>query len=227
MQRVKFTNASPEAAPLANFYILKADELSTLPTNCFTLYATTDVKSEALSKISPDGLAVLYQAKHELAGFEPKQMLFKKFQTAQTELTTWLGTHGIVLSELEDLEKSNEALDTLLSSTRLQTEFLQRTLMLNHLYALNQPLTLPDVESSIFETVQFLELQVKSLSPSFLSDHIVDSSSEDSFLLRDAKRYSNATWDIGALKEFVSLQYKLGRDSLAQAIELKAGIVRI
>ena len=227
MQRVKFTSKSPEQNSSATFYVLKPDDVTTLPSPCFTLYSVGEtISPHLLEKLTPDALVVLYQSRQpELAHLKNKSVLEDRVTSEESELTSWLHHHKINLEELgSNMEAANEALDTLLGSTNLQTEFLHKTKLFFHTLQLAQPLKLSSDQLERLHTLERLEKHLRLLVPSFLTDHIADTSS-DSFLLRDFS--SGNVMTLQNLRAYISKQYELNNKNLALALEHKAGFIRI
>lgn len=227
MQRIKFSSKSPADTPDAALYIASPAELAAFPSRCFTLYSLTTLPDIAsLALLPPEALVVAYQEPCELKGFYNKSVVEERVQTEEAALLKWLEQHHIDLKTLSgDMEKTNEALDTLLSSNSLQSEFLHKTQLFLHILQLACPLRLSETQQKHLNSLKRLEKHVRILSPSFLSDHILDSSSDDSFLLRELSTKNILTLE--ALKSFISSQHRLGRTHLASALEQKAGFVRV
>ena len=91
--------------------------------------------------------------------------------------------------------------------------------------SLAQPIKLSEERTARLEALKAIERHVRVLSPSFLSDHIVNSGSDDSFLLRD--RNVKQVLAVANLHTFIIQQYQAGRDHLAEAVERRAGFVRV
>ncbi len=227
MQRVKFSTDDPESNPDATFYVINSEQLSSLPAHCYTLYNFSKLPDLSLLKLLPtDSLIVSYGEKVQLAGIHEKSVLEERILTEEASLTKWLENHHIVIDELKsNIEKANEALDTLLSSSSLQSNFLHTAGVFLNLVQLAQPVTLSDVQQKRIEALRQLEHHVRVLSPAFLSDHIVDSQNDDSFLLRDPETGKVLTLE--SLRQFIATQYNAGRKHLAQALEQKAGFIRL
>lgn len=227
MQRVRFSAKNPSDDPDAKFYVVSNSSLHSLPSHCYTLYAADSLPDVSLLKVLPaDALIVAYGSKAELAGIHSKSVLEERLLTEEAEITKWLQKSAIDLNDLpRDINKANEALDTLLGSNSLQAEFLHRAKAYLHLVQLAQPVSLTTAQKERLKSLQQLEHHVRVLSPAFLSDHIVDSQSDDSFLLRELSAKKILTLE--SLKQFISQQYDLGRIHLAAALEQKAGFVRL
>ncbi len=227
MQRVKFSAEDPELNPDAKFYVITANDLSTLPAHCYTLYNFSKLPEVSLLKLLPaDALVVSYSEKVALTGIYEKSVLEERILTEESKLTSWLEKQHIVLDDLKDsIEKANEALDTLLSSNNLQSEFLHKTSGFLNLVQLAQPVVLSPTQHLRLAALSQLEHHVRVLSPAFLSDHIVDSQNDDSFLLRDPATGKVLTLD--ALRNFITAQYHAGRTNLAKALEQKTGYIRL
>lgn len=227
MQRMKFTTKTPDSEPTANFYILNKNQLESLPLHCYTLYYAQELPATTTLKLLPaNSLIVAFEKKHELKGFYAKSTLEESVQTAEAELLGWLESQSISISALEDnLEKANEALDLLLSSANLQAEFSAKSSTFIQSLRLAQPIKLSVAQQKRLENVERLVHHVRVLSPAFLSDHIVDSQNDDSFLLRDPATGAALTLEL--LTKFISAQYQAGRTHLATALEQKAGFIRI
>lgn len=224
MQRVKFTIAAPDVEEDANFYILKPDT-TLIPAHCYTLYSPGKVNQDLLTNLISGSLSVLYQTRQPIAGLQPKKVLEERVKEAESALINWLAHIEVDLNDIVELEKTNEALDTILSSNNLQAEFLHKTKLYVDTLQLAQPITLSAAEASRLKTLKSLEHQVRILSPSYLSDHILDSQSDDSFLLRDIA--AGKLTNLEAIKSFIAAQRGYGRLNLAAALELKAGFTRI
>ncbi len=228
MQRVKFTTQPPENEPNATFYVGSASDTSSVPAHCFTLYTTEELPSEEfLSLLSPESLVVAPKhLKKDILGFDSKNVLEEKLLKDESNLVNWLRAKAILLDDLQsDVEKSNEALDTILSSASLQSEFISKSQLFLHTLQLAQPLKLTESQQERLSTLKTLEQHVRVLSPAFLSDHIINSQDEDSFLLKDPA--SGRTLTLDSLRQFIADQYSAGRINLAKALELKAGFVSI
>lgn len=227
MQRVKFSNEDPELNPDAKFFIISPNELSILPAHCYTLYNFSQLPEPTLLKLLPaNSLIVSYGEKIPLTGIHEKSVLEERILTEEALLTKWLEQHHIVIDELKNnIEKANEALDTLLSSNNLQSSFLHKTGAFLNLVQLAQPVTLSETQQLRLEALSQLEHHVRVLSPAFLSDHIVDSQNDDSFLLRDPETGKILTLE--SLRQFIAAQYSAGRTNLAKALEQKNGFVRL
>lgn len=227
MQRIKFTTEDPAENPDANLYVLSFEALTTLPAHCFTLYSTNKLPAITQLKLMPaDSLVVAYQEKAELSGIYNKSVLEERVLTEEAILIKWLSRHSIDLGQLpHSIEHANEALDVLLSSNNLQTEFLNFTKQYLHLVQLAQPLMLSAAHQERLKALEQLEHHVRVLSPAFLSDHIIDSQNDDSFLLRELSTKKILTLE--SLKEFIAQQYELGHRHLAAALEQQAGFIRI
>lgn len=227
MQRVKFTQENPLQNPNANFYVVSKQELKSLPAHCYTLYSLETISDEAvLNALPAESLLVMYTKKIKLKNFYEKAVLEEQVQTTESQLISWLHSNNITIDSLSDnLENANEALDTLLSSTRLQNEFLAQTKQYLRTIQLASPLKLSAAQQSRLHSIEQLEKHVRVLSPAFLSDHIIDSASDDSFLLRELS--SHHVLSLDALKEFIAKQYTLGRNHLAAALEQKAGFIKL
>jgi hypothetical protein len=227
MQRVKFSTEDPEVNPDAKFYVVTPKELSILPAHCYTLYNFSKLPEVSLLKLLPaDSLVVSYSEETTLAGIYEKSVLEERILTEESKLISWLEKQHIVLDDLkENIEKANEALDTLLSSNNLQSEFLHRTGGFLNLVQLAQPVLLSPAQELRLTALSQLEHHVRVLSPAFLSDHIVDSQSDDSFLLRDPETGKVLTLE--TLRNFITAQYQAGRNHLATALEQKAGYIRL
>lgn len=227
MQRVKFSTEDPELNPDAKFFIMDPKQLSTLPAHCYTLYNFSQLPEPTLLKLLPtDSLIVSYSEKIQLSGIYEKSVLEEQILTEEALLTRWLEHHHIVIDELKNnIEKANEALDTLLSSSNLQSNFLHKTGAFLNLVQLAQPVTLSETQQLRLEALSQLEHHVRVLSPAFLSDHIVDSQNDDSFLLRDPETGKILTLE--SLRQFIAAQYSAGRINLAKALEQKTGFVRL
>ena len=119
----------------------------------------------------------------------------------------------------------NEALDNLLTGARLQEEFLLKTKLLTHTLRLAQPIKLSTVQERRIKTLQTLEHHVKILTPSYLSDHIIDSSAEDSYLLHDIAESNNLVFS--DIDQLVRDLRRLGHEKLAQRVEARAGFIRL
>lgn len=227
MQRVTFSSSSPDEDPDAKFYVLTEKELSSLPTHCFTLYSIADLpKLSTLKQLPADALVVPFSRQKNLEGIEKKKALEARIKTEENAVISWLGSHKIKLEGLmHDIEKSNEALDTLLGSNNLQSEFLHRAKAYLQLIRLAQPLKFDSLQQQRIQLIEQLEHQVRILSPAFLSDHILDSQSDDSFLLRDITGKKLLTLE--SLKAFITAQYHQGHRHLAAALEQHAGFIRL
>lgn len=227
MQRVKFTNETPTVDPGASFYVMSVKELDSLPAHCYTLYSLQKLPNETLlAKLAPEALIVPYGEKIKLTNVYEKDILDEQVQTVEAKLVSWLKLHRIDIEELADnLETANEALDTLLSSSKLQNEFLAQTKEYLHTIQLASPLKLSTLQQVRLHSIEQLEKHVRVLSPAFLSDHVIDSGNDDSFLLRELS--TQRILSVDALKEFIAKQYQLGRTHLAAALEQKAGFIRL
>jgi hypothetical protein len=227
MQRVKFSSSDPTDDPDAKFYVLTPARLESLPLHCYTLYSIADLPPLELLKLLPsDSLVVAYSQRSELAGFYSKGVLEEKILTQEAKLTKWLRNNHIEIDILAtELEKANEALDTLLSSSQLQSEFLQNAELYLNLVQLAQPIKLPARQVERLAAISQLEHHVRVLSPAFLSDHIIDSQGDDTFLLRDPETGKILTFE--TFKNFISAQKQAGRTHLAKALEQKAGYVHL
>lgn len=227
MQRVKFTTEDPLQNPNATFYILTDKQPNALPAHCFTLYdLQTQPEESLLSALAPEALVVSYGKKIDLKNFYEKEVLEEQVQTVESGLVSWLKSYKIDIDLLvDDLEKANEALDTLLSSSKLQNEFLTHTKEFLHTIQLASPLKLSATQQYRLKSIEQLEKHVRVLSPAFLSDHVIDSASDDSFLLRELS--SQHILSIEALKKFITKQYTLGRNHLAAALEQRAGFIKL
>ena len=203
MQRVKFSLKDPSQEPEASLYILNSEAAQTLPAHCLTLYSLASFPADGIiSLLAPEALVVSKKTGH-MAGLLPKAVLEERIQTEESTLFRWLEKQTIVIEFLEnDMEQTNEALDLLLSSPALQTEFLTRTKQLLHTIQLAKPVKLSTAQQTRLRILQQLEWHVKILSPAYLSDHVTDTQSEDWFLLRDAiKDQRNLLADIELLLE--------------------------
>lgn len=227
MQRVTFSAKDPSLEPDAKLYVLSPDAFATLPAHCFTFYCLTALPElPVLKLLAVDALIVSFGEKTERSGVHNKTVLEERVLTEEAALAKWLSSHSIELSQLpDDIEKANEALDILLSSNNLQVDFLHRTKLYLHTVQLAQPMQLSLAQQTRLKSLQQLEHHVRVLSPAFLSDHILDSQSDDSFLLRDLSEKKLLTLD--ALKSFIATQYKLGRTHLASALERHAGFIQL
>lgn len=226
MQRVRFSSKSPEFDPGAQFYVLSYSELTALPKNCFTLYVLSELlRTDIFEQLAPNGLVVTYHKPiKNLAGFGNKSILEESVQTEEANLVKWLKAKAIDLSILsESVEKTNEALDTLLSSPSLQAEFQLKTKLFFHAVQLAQPLQLSAEQQRQLTALEQLEHHVKILSTSWISDSL-SSEAEDAFLLRDVVFGKLARLGIA---DTIQMQYQAGRSYLARALELQAGYVRI
>lgn len=226
MQRVKFTAENPLQNPNATFYVLGSKNIESLPAHCLTFYSLDELPEELLASLAPEALVVSYHEKIELANFYEKEVLEERVQTVESALVSWLKSHKIDIDSVADnLEKANEALDTLLGSNKLQNEFLAQTKEFLHTIQLASPLKLSVIQKERLGSIEQLEKHVRVLSPAFLSDHVVDSSSDESFLLRELS--SQHILSLEALKEFIAKQYEMGRTHLASALEQKAGFIKL
>lgn len=227
MQRVKFSAKDPLQNPDANFYIINPKSLNTLPTNCFTLYSFTTLPAEpVIALLAPDALVVAYKEQMPPKNLISKSVLEEHVLSVEAELLSWLEKHHIDIEIINtDIEKANEALDTILGSTALQAEFLSKTKLFLHTIQLASPLKMSSSQKERLETLEQLEKHVRVLSPAYLSDHILDSQNDDSFLLRDLSKKNILT--ISALRDFIANQYKLGHTHLAHALEQKVGFISI
>lgn len=228
MQRVKFTTKDPSDDPDATFYLLKPDQIETLPAHCYTLYSLApEVSPMVLDGLAADALLVLYQTKQpSLSHLKEKANLEHRLQLEEKDILGWLEKQGIVIANLQDnLDATNEALDTLLSSGKLQAEFLHKIRLFLHTLQLAQPLTLDSEQAENIESLKQLEKHVRVLSSGYLTDHIIDTSSDDSFLLRESA--TGRQYGFNSLKEFIAEQYTAGRTHLAAALEQHAGFARI
>lgn len=227
MQRVKFSIEQPEHSPDSNLYILQESKLDSIPNDCYTVYCLDQfIDSKNLTSLPADSLVVSFTQPLELHDLVPKKELENKTLTVEKELINWLKTKSIEITNLKhNMEKANEALDTLLSSSNTQSEFLIKTQQYLHLVQLAQPLKLSDSRQSILESLKNLEQHVRVLSPAFLTDHIKDSSTDDSFLLRDPS--TGQALKLESLKQYISAQYLAGRSHLAKALEQNAGFIRL
>ena len=228
MQRVKFSVSSPDVNQHANFYVTTHESMKVFPTNCYTLYVLGPVlKTIDFMKLAPGALVVAYQEKVDnLAGMLPKSILGEQLQVEEESLVSWLKEKDINLDALEDdMDQTNEALDMLLSQSRLQEEFLYKTKY--YLFSLNiaQPITLDSAQQRRLRSLLQLEHHIKILSPTYVSDRLLDSSSEDSFLLRDILNIKAISES--ADKEVAAKQRLKGRNNLAGAIERKSGFITL
>src|SRR5690606_38692040 len=141
-----------------------------------TFYSLASLPAEPVLKQLPsECLVFAFQEKSDLRGFYPKSALEEQVQTDEATLLKWLESHSISLEALENnMEKSNEALDMLLSSNSLQTEFIAKTQLFLRTLQLAQPLKLSESQQLRLKNLQKLEQHVRVLSPAFLSDHILD-----------------------------------------------------
>lgn len=221
MQRVKFTNKSPSEEPDATFYILKPDTTE-LPTHCYTLYSFAEETREELVGLLPEDATVMPFKKFESELLKAKSTLSDRVDIDEKELDTWLRAHEIIIEELEnDMAKTNEALDTLLSSNRLQDEFLHKTGVYLKTIELAQPYILGAEQAQRLAVIKSLEKHVRVLNPSYLSDHIVDSSSDDAYLLRDSS--GRPIFSLQDIREYYAAQYTQDYVHLASAIERQLG----
>jgi len=133
---------------------------------------------------------------------------------------------GIDLEKLNaNTELLNQALDSLLSSNTLQTEFMHKTTCLLQAVSLAQPMKLQAGTIALLDQIRQLEHHVQVLSPSFLSDHIVNSNEDGAFLLRDITGGNG--YGIEAITNFTKQLCASGKTSLAAALEARLGYVRI
>ena len=227
MQRVKFSNFDPMDDPDAKFYVISLTQLQSLPLHCFTLYCLTQLPDNKVIKLLPsESLIVAYGQEHERQGLYSKSVLVEKILTQEAAVIKWLVENHIEIDLLStELEKANEALDTLLSSSVLQTEFLRNAELYLRLVQLAQPIALTEERQQRLAAVQQLEHHVRVLSPAFLSDHIVDTKNDDSFLLRDPQ--TGKTLTLQTLRSFIQTQKNAGRTHLALALEQNIGYVRL
>jgi hypothetical protein len=227
MQRVNFSSKDPSENPDAKFYVLSEADFKTLPGHCYTLYATTKLPDTSTLKLLPaDSLIVAYQTETVVADIHPKSVIEERLLSEESALIEWLAKHAIQIDVLkQDVEKANEALDTLLSSNSLQSEFLHKTKLYLHLVQLAQPVRFTEQQQEQLAGLKQLEHHVRVLSPAFLSDHIIDNQSDESFLLRDPATGKTLTHE--ALRSFIASEQKAGRLHLAKALEQQAGFVRI
>lgn len=224
MQRVTFTTKSPDIDPDASFYIIDPTVFKTLPLHCFTVYYTTPFTQEApvLQSLPEHALVVAFQAKKLTTAFLPKSELEEYVRVEEDILVRWLQEHEIYIESLvSDIDKANDALDLLLGSTSLQAEFNVKTKHYIQTVQLAQPMRLNNVQQQRIAALERLMQHVRALSPAFLSDHIVDSNTEDSFLLRDPATAKALTLD--SYRQQIMLQRKAGRHHLVTALEQKAG----
>lgn len=227
MQRVTFTTQQPDAAPNFTCYIVDSSALEVLPLHCFTVFALDQmISEEALTALPEDTLIVSFEETPANLDLLEKKSLEKRLTAQHGEITAWLGSHHIDLDQIStDIEKSNEALDTLLSSSALQTEFALKTKQYMQTYNLAQPYTLAANQEIQLQALKQLERQVRILSPAFLSDHITDSQSDEAFLLKDIA--SGALLTIEVITSYITEQYTVGRKNLAKALERKFGFTNI
>lgn len=224
MQRVTFTDQSPSSNPDASLYVLPEDA-EVFPVRCTTLYSARIITEQQVTLLPAETLVVSYAKKRATPGLLPKSQLEAARRDAQTALLHWLKKQHIQLDTIEnDMEQANAALDTLLSSARTQNEFLHLTTQYLHAVAQAQPCDERPSDSIVHRATLHLEKQVKALTPGFLSDHIIDSTSDDSFLLRDNTGRPLVSFE--SMANFIQAQYQKGHVHLAKALEQTSGIVR-
>src|SRR5690606_35833904 len=109
-------------------YVLSAEHVTSLPSHCYTLYSVGDIANgDILNALAPEALVVLFSSKQSLPQLQRKSVLEEHFMTEQAALERWLEKHDIILANLmSNIEKSNQALDTLLGSSNVQAEFLHK-----------------------------------------------------------------------------------------------------
>jgi hypothetical protein len=228
MQRIKFSTELPERNPEANFYVLDAKNVTSLPAKCYTLYAPEGLpEKELLNKLAPEALVVAYgPVKDVPANLYAKLSVEQEAKNSEKDLVDWLKTHKIDITRLdEDMENCNDALDTILSSSRLCSEFIHKTQTLSHTINLAQPFKLSSSQLQNLKSIERLEQYVKLLSPVHNSKQVATDHSEDSFLLRDLTTIKLLTLE--SLKQFVVEQYRVGRNNLAKALEQETGYINI
>lgn len=226
MQRVVFTTDSPATQPDAQCYFITPDQIDSLPINCYTIYLVSDTVEAALyDRLPAESLVVSAKAlKNPI--LKDKQLLVKELRSQTDKLVTWLYEQSIPLADLaSDMQLSNEALDKLLSSNKLRSEFCLRAEIILHTHLLASPTRLEDSFERLIASLQTLDSHVRALSPVFLTDHLLDNQSDDAFLLRDIAFKGGFRFD--TITDFITQQYKLGHKHLAAALEQKAGFLRI
>lgn len=229
MQRVRFSSKNPEADAGAIFYVVSFETLKSLPANCFTVYMLTrSFEKSFIEKLPSDALIVTtHKEVANVSGLLAKSVLEEKIQTKQADLFHWLKSKKIDIELLVDgdMEQTNEVLDDLLTIMSLQEEFLLRVKIFFRELQLAQPIQLSEAQEQAFRTIQSLEHHVKILTPAYISDHIIDSSREDAFLLRDIFTGENVSAEM--MQEIIEKHHREGNENLAKALERTTGFIRI
>lgn len=227
MQRVKFTAQNPDGTSSGpTLHVLSPDQLKQIPSPCFTVYVIGQItNTEIFEQLSADALIVSTQNDvKKLPLTADKSELEEKVFQEENALLSWLKEQDIDLASLvSNMELTNEALDTLLSSSILQNEFLIRSKTFFFQLKLAQPLKLSDVQEEQISTLEQLEHHVKVLSPSYISDSIFDNQSEESFLLQDILNKENAH-DIAML---IEMHREKGHQYIVAALQEKFGFKQL
>lgn len=224
MQRVTFTTESPATNPDASFYVLP-ETAEVLPVRCSTIYTAHAITDNQIAILPSETLVVAYGKKKAIPELLPKSELESIWRDSQTALLQWLSAHHIRLNDIQnDMEHANAALDNILSSSRIQNEFLHLTAQYTSAVSHAKPYTEQPADAAIYHAITHLEKQVKALTTGFLSDHIIDSASDDSFLLRD--NAGKPLYAFESLTAFIKMQYQKGHVHLAKALEHASGVVQ-
>jgi hypothetical protein len=197
MQHLRFAAASPLEAPEADVFFVRADQLSCLPLQCFTMYCTAglpqDKVTDVITQLPAEALIVDYDNTtpwHKLGlsqKYELELQVAHEWRTAQA----FLKTYGIEPTTLfhtsrEGVEAMDDALDILCG---VSAKFLQAADSFNRILELARPLRLSKITRQHYDTFTLLAHRVQALSTNSFTQRFLETYNEDdTFFLYDVAR---------------------------------------
>lgn len=230
MQHMEFTAKAPQQHQQGHVYFASPNTLSTLPTNCFTLYICaplTTAQYVALdTQLPAEALIVDYTGQPETAlmHLRPKQLLEQKVVTEWHKIHHFCQEAGVNLTQLThtqftEADAMDNALDSLLG---LGYSFLTQASAFQHALELAKPFHIPKRTQEYYNTLTVLAYRVQALTPgSPVSGAMLRTYHEDeTFFLHDI------TLDLGQegedIGQIASRHQQAGRENLADALLLSA-----
>lgn len=192
MQRLRFTYSHPDDSPCADIYFTTPQDLTVLPSGCYTVYLTCPVTRAQLqawtAPLLNGALIVNYDVGADVRslGFRPKSELESQLLTEWSSMMEYLWDRNIRPSQLdmgnEHDPDLNNVLDTLLDSAR---GFTERAADFQHHLDIAQPLmNIPEQTRERFNVVLRLAHRVQALVPP--NPHVKQLfGSTETFFLRD------------------------------------------
>lgn len=233
MQHMRFTTKTPLEDTTAGVYFLRKDQLSELPANCFSVYATTALlhaaSVELLTGLPAEALIVDYtqQTPWEKLDVAPKKTLETRVSDSWKQVSAFLSGHSIRVQSLfdgslHDVEAMDDALDTLLAHSH---SFLQVADGFRHTLELARPVRLAKHVREQYDVLILLAHRVQALSSNGFTQRFLETYNEDDtfFLYDSGREYSRRSLLSGEnLSVTITRHVKAGRHHLAHALRRHA-----